>query len=347
MASSFPTAHGHSHIFARGGIWRWPLYFTQLLVPFPLIIVSPQSRVNSKKWKPYRLWSEYTALVTCSVTFIKRWNETKMKFSIYGWLTETEAHNAFWSYKLKRNTFERIWLIMVHSFLIGYMDGVLGKYPCRETNRNRIWLDKNKCSRKFQYCLFLPSGLFLHTFWGVCTPSGGSKCIKDAFVHFCGCLNAVFGSNEIIRMLLGVHFVHPYRIGCLGFFPSPNLVLVVRPWKKLWEEVVLEHLLLIWGLWLRMWPTSQTIVYILKFLSSFSVRKFWVFPDNWYVFMFCTWAVSVFPTALATRFLIGWSSTSLPFFKVLRQSCIIYFDSLQLIKLHFTLFLSIWLGQSH
>lgn len=150
MASSFPTAHRHSHIFARGGIWRWPLYFTQLLVPFPLIIVSPQSRVNSKKWKPYRLRSEYTALVTCSVTFIKRWNETKMKFSIYGWLTETEAHNAFWSCKLKRNTFECIWLIMVHSFLIGYMDGVLGKYPCCETNRNRIWLDKNKCSRKLQ-----------------------------------------------------------------------------------------------------------------------------------------------------------------------------------------------------
>lgn len=52
------------------------------------------------------------------------------------------------------------------------------------------------------------------------------------FIHFCGCSNVVFGSSEIIRMLLGVHVVHPYRIGGWGFF-LPKFGFGSTPMKEI------------------------------------------------------------------------------------------------------------------
>lgn len=39
------------------------------------------------------------------------------------------------------------------------------------------------------------------------------------------------------------------------------------------------------------------------FFSSFSIRKFWVSPDKWFILMSWTWVVIVFLTVVATGFL--------------------------------------------
>lgn len=222
------------------------------------------------------------------------------------------------------------------------MDGVLGKCLCCDTNRNRVGLDKNKCSWKLQYFLLLPSGLFLHTFQGICTPFGGSKGTKDVFTHFCRCLNVVFGSGEIIRMLLGVHFVHLYRIGCLVFFFLPKFGLGIVPMREI----------------MTIRDGSRTFVTHLRAL----VEKVTHFPNHCpypeislkllcqeilgfsrQLIRFHVLYVGRDHISHCFGYQVSWdlSATSLPFFKVLRQSCVKYFDSLLLIKPHFTLFLFI------